>query len=106
VRLGPRDTKPVISRLVTGPVESVRDFDEVLVRGELIVPRYVDINWAAHGQAFHTFDVDVFHYQHVLPGFDWKKEQYRAHLEHRARRSLVEAYLERYTIPLEAEVVW
>lgn len=88
------------SRSITGPVESVSPHDRVLISGELLVPQLRPSN-----SPWYEFEPKRLAYRFEVHGYEWRDAETRNYLESRARYLLLKELLDRFTLPMRAEVV-
>jgi len=91
------------SRTVLGPVESTDPRRAYEVTGELLVPRHRP---TGPGSMFHSFEVEKLCYRQVVAGHMLQNGDVRQMLERQVRRSLADALVDRFTIPMRVEELW
>jgi len=124
----PRKSNPVWNRFVYGPVESVPDYRDVVISGDLILPipegevgqvflmREEFMPWdkpmwdtvstkTIGGPGKIVCKPERFLYRMQTYGKMWKEERVREHIEQRFRRSLIEAATDRFIINMKAEIL-
>ena len=93
---------PAYSRTLLGPVESTDPYRTYEVTGELLVPRHRP---TGPGSMFTTFEVEKLCYRQLIDGHMLRNPHAREILEHRVRRSLADALIDRFTIPMHVEAL-
>lgn len=91
------------SRIIIGPVDSVRPYDTVRVSGELLVP--VIVNPKPEFGRYFQCEAVRYGYERYMPGIQWQSAAAREYLEQTVRHNLADAFLKRFPIQMRSEVV-
>jgi hypothetical protein len=123
----PRPVHPAYSRAVIGPIKSLSDYREYLIRGELIIPipkrpigelvsvPNTNYNWQKDwnepvmdtssvlgGPGLIVCEPKLWGYQTQLWGYMFKRADYREHCERQIRQELFKELVNHFQINMRA----